>query len=123
MYEYQANIRAVLDGDTVRLDLDLGCGVWLRDLTVRLHGIDAPELRAPDPVPGLAAKQFLALLLPMGSQARVRTIKDKREKYGRLLGIFFRGGEATSINDQLVQAGHARPYMLSELPLEGRPCS
>jgi micrococcal nuclease len=35
---------AVIDGDTIDLDLDLGFSLVLRQ-RVRLYGLDAPELR------------------------------------------------------------------------------
>jgi len=44
-YEYRANIRRVVDGDTVDADIDLGFNVWPRNERLRLYKIDAPETR------------------------------------------------------------------------------
>ena len=34
MYEYNSVIRKVVDGDTVDVDIDLGFGVWPKDLSL-----------------------------------------------------------------------------------------
>lgn len=116
MYEYRALVLAVVDADTLRLEVDLGLDIRHR-LTVRLAGVDAPEL-ATDA--GKAALQFTrswlaAHALVPGVHATenafeliVRTHKDKREKYGRYLADVFAGEHC--LNLDLVNAGHARPY-------------
>ena len=47
MYEYNATIRRVVDGDTVDVTLDLGFDI-LYNSRIRLHGIDTPESRTRD---------------------------------------------------------------------------
>lgn len=42
MYEYRCEIVSVVDGDTMHLDVDLGCDAHIL-MTVRLTGINAPE--------------------------------------------------------------------------------
>ena len=112
MYEYSAKIIAVIDGDTVKAEIDLGFGITRRD-TLRLKGINAPELHAADPKPGIAAKEYLAKLLSIFPTVTIRTHKDASEKYGRLLAeIWIPGqhGEISSVNSEMVTAGHAKPY-------------
>lgn len=46
-YVYRAEVRRVVDGDTVDLDVDLGFGVWRMAERVRLMGVDAPERWTP----------------------------------------------------------------------------
>ncbi|MFM7511830.1 MAG: hypothetical protein ACKO3F_00420, partial [Cyanobium sp.] len=47
-YEYRIKaLLALIDGDTLDLDLDLGFSLVLRQ-RVRLHGLDAPEVRTRD---------------------------------------------------------------------------
>jgi len=48
MYEYRCKITKVVDGDTVKCDIDLGFGIWQHNETVRLMGIDTPESRTSD---------------------------------------------------------------------------
>jgi len=91
MYEYRCNIDRVVDGDTVDVDIDLGFGVWLRKERVRMYGIDTPESRTRDLVEkkyGLAAKAFVLSFLPEGSTQTLRTQKDDKGKFGRILGEF-----------------------------------
>lgn len=103
---YQYNIREVLkvvDGDTIRATVDLGCDVHI-NMTIRLAHIDAPEISTPE---GIAARDHLAslLLLPLS----LRTIKDKREKYGRYLGELA-SGRCSDLNQRMVDDGHAVRY-------------
>ena len=89
MYEYQCKIIRVVDGDTVDVDIDLGFGIWMRGQRIRLYGIDTPESRTRDKaekVCGLFAKQFLKRQL--GKTSTLRTKKDGKGKYGRILGEF-----------------------------------
>ena len=66
----------VIDGDTVELP---------GDEQLRLANIDTPELDEPY---FEEAKQFLTDLA-LGKTARVEYIKERRDKYGRLLGCLF----------------------------------
>ena len=91
MYEYRCKIDRVVDGDTVDVDIDLGFGIWLRKERVRLYGIDTPECRTRDLEEkkyGLVAKSFVQDLLPVGSMQTLRTRKDDKGKFGRILGEF-----------------------------------
>lgn len=124
LYFYRCNLVRVVDGDTVRVDIDLGCDVWLRNESIRLYGINAPELRRHDPA-GEHAKDYLSGLLSLaptrltqakanpkknpkkigGGQLYIETHKDRRGKYGRYLGTFFLDG--VNINQAMVDAGYA----------------
>ena len=91
MYEYICNIDRVVDGDTVDVDIDLGFGIWLRKERVRLYGIDTPESRTRDLEEkkyGLAAKSYVQSFLPVGSMQTLKTQKDDKGKFGRILGEF-----------------------------------
>jgi len=89
MFEYQCKIVKVVDGDTVDVDIDLGFDVVLRDQRIRLYGIDTPESRTRDKEEkkyGLYAKNYLKNAL--GKKGIIRTKKDGRGKFGRILGEF-----------------------------------
>lgn len=109
MYEYRAQVTKVVDGDTVHARVDLGCDVRL-DMTIRLYGIDTPELPTEE---GKAAKEWLAdELNRVGGYVVLRTMKDRREKYGRYLGILFAIDTLTeSMNDAMLRLGLAREYL------------
>jgi micrococcal nuclease len=105
MYEYQATVLRVVDGDTICARVDLGFEVSV-DETLRLAGINAPERGKPG---GSEASAWLRSKLLM-TTARIVTVKDKREKYGRYLAEIFLPGETTSVNSEMIAAGHAVPY-------------
>lgn len=116
MYEYRVKIRKVVDGDTVDVDIDLGFGVWLQNERIRLFGIDTPESRTRDKEEkkyGLAAKQFLKDRLKSGD-VFLRTVKDGKGKFGRILGTFWveenNGTSKANVNYMLVENHHAVEY-------------
>lgn len=107
MYEYQAEVIKVIDGDTLHVRVDLGFEVSIFE-TIRLTGVNAPEHNKPG---GAEATEWLRSKA-LNTTIRLVTKKDRREKYGRYLATIFLPGEAVSVNDQLVAAGHAVPYMV-----------
>ena len=110
MYEYKATIRRVVDGDTVDVTLDLGFNIMYNS-RIRLLGIDTPESRTRDleeKKRGLAAKDRVKELCPVGSSVTLKTTKDGRGKFGRILGEIFVGD--INVNQQLVSEGHAVEY-------------
>ena len=120
MYQYKAQVKAVIDADTIDVLIDLGFGVHTMQ-RLRLYGIDAPEMRSEA---GKIAKEYVKSVL-LGADASmfvyVRTIKDKKDKYGRKLAVVYwcesdlihYGYESKiemmslSLNWQIVQNGHA----------------
>jgi len=94
MYEYNAVIVKVVDGDTLDVLVDLGLEIF-KKLRVRLYGIDTPEVYgvkhdSEEYAEGKKASDFVKKLLPQGTKVTIRTIKDKRGKYGRYLArVFF----------------------------------
>lgn len=83
-WDYTARVLRVIDGDTLRVAIDLGYEITVvRNL--RLYGVDTPEIVGKDRARGLAAKRWMEALLPAGSVIYYRSIRDKRDKYGRYL--------------------------------------
>jgi micrococcal nuclease len=112
---YDGEILRIVDGDTIEVRLDLGCSTYRRE-KLRVYGINAPESRGATAAAGKAAKAFLEGLLPVGTHALVHTIKDKDEKFGRLLANLFLPTTETGVFDtitvsqRMIDAGHAVPY-------------
>lgn len=110
MYEYKAIVVSIYDADTIRVDIDLGFGVWLKKQYLRFAHIDAWEIRGEEREKGLAAKYFLEEIMPVGSEILLLSLKDtsgvdKKGKYGRWIGnIWF---NEQWINSMLVENGHA----------------
>ena len=114
MYEYKCTVVRVVDGDTVDVDIDLGFGVWMRKQRIRMFGIDAPESRTSNSTErqyGIAAKKFLTDMLD-DKQLILKTHKDAKGKFGRILGEIWRTTDFAdqSINDYMVEKYHAVAY-------------
>ena len=120
MYQYKAQVKSVIDADTIDVLIDLGFGVHTMQ-RLRLYGIDAPEMKTEA---GKVAKEYVKSVL-LGADAAmfvyVRTLKDKKDKYGRKLAVLYFDPVsmlldhdeskiemmASSFNLQIVKNGHA----------------
>ena len=89
---------AVIDGDTIRLDTGE---------TVRLIGIDAPELSQPG---GEMSRQYLAQLI-LGQKITLDKGYEDRDKYNRLLRFVYIG--TTCVNEEMIRQGYAEARYLS----------
>ncbi|VAX08697.1 hypothetical protein MNBD_GAMMA25-900 [hydrothermal vent metagenome] len=110
LYSYRAKVRSVYDGDTIRVDVDLGMKTSINNEPIRLYRINAPELRGSDAEKekGRAARDYLRQRLD-GKEIYLKTLKDKRGKYGRYIADIWLedNGQWININDEIVSAGHA----------------
>lgn len=92
MYEYNARCIRVVDGDTYDFEVDLGFNIR-HTIRVRLAFCDTPELRAATAAEkehARSAKKFCHLALLADPErptkrVRIRTMKDKKGKYGRYI--------------------------------------
>lgn len=107
MYEYQATVTKVYDGDTITVDFDLGFGIVLKKQTIRLLGINTPEVRGPERADGILSRNALRQRI-LDKQVIIRTSKDKKGKYGRWLGEVY--VEDENINQWLITEGYAIKY-------------
>jgi len=132
MYQYNAVIRKVVDGDTVEIDIDLGLSAWVHNEKIRLYGIDTPEVYgvkkgSAEWERGNQASEFVKKHLIENDKVIIETIKDKREKYGRYLALIYvkveqsiladltgirNNGDFYCLNDILIAKGLAKKYML-----------
>jgi micrococcal nuclease len=115
LYIYRVKkLIAVVDGDTIDVDIDLGFNVSYSQ-RVRLAGIDTPESRTKDKFEkslGLESKEFLKNKLKDAEGIVIKTEKpDSSEKYGRILGWLYVDGDTVSVNDHMIEQGYAWPYM------------
>ena len=108
MYEYRARIVRVIDGDTVEAEVDLGFHISSR-MTMRLFGINTPEIKGDSRPQGLAARDYLTHLIDIHthgtSELTIHTQKDATEQYGRLLATLL--ADDVNLNEALIAAGHA----------------
>ena len=111
MYIYRVKkVHAVVDGDTIDVDIDLGFNVSFFQ-RVRLAGIDTPESRTTDKREkelGLEVKKKLKEMLDSAKDIVIKTEKpDSTEKYGRILGWLYLDGAEQSVNHSLIASGYA----------------
>lgn len=115
MYEYRVkSVLAVVDGDTIDVDIDLGFDISLTK-RVRLAGIDTPESRTTnkeEKVLGLEVKELLKKKLKEAKTIVIKTqLPDSTEKYGRILGWIYLDGAELSVNEALIASGYAWGYL------------
>ena len=111
MFEYNATVTKVVDGDTIDAMVDLGFGTW-KKVRIRMHGINAPESRTRDleeKKKGLAAKARLIEMLEENEKHFI-LISHGVGKFGRCLGEIYIKGHNTSLNKQLISEGHGTEY-------------
>lgn len=110
---YSAKVLDVIDGDTLDLIVDLGFDVHFR-IRVRLNGINTPESRTSDKAEkelGLQAKAYTKDWTTRHSTVFVKTVKDKKEKFGRILAeIYSDEAKTACLNEDIIEAGFARKY-------------
>ena len=109
MYEYKCEVKRIVDGDTVDVIIDLGFSI-LYSTRVRLYGIDTPESRTrnkDEKVRGFLSKDYLKEWLDQGGVI-IRTYRDKKGKFGRVLGEMVVGGR--NINLLMVDENLAVKY-------------
>jgi len=112
MYEYKAKLVRVIDGDTIDCVIDLGFDVRLKE-RIRLKGIDTPEVRTRDleeKAKGLAAKERVEDAFRHSDEFTIITELDKKGKYGRILGTIMLPDRKVSLNQMLLDEGHAKVY-------------
>jgi micrococcal nuclease len=87
LYTYSANLVRVVDGDTFVADIDLGFDTWIKGQSVRILGINAPEIKTKKGClstkeSGLASKKFLEDTIA-GQNLIVQS--TQRDSFGRIL--------------------------------------
>ena len=112
MYEYKATVKRIIDGDSLVLDIDLGFYMFMNETKIRLYGLDTPEMASEDPLlrlQAIMATRYLFDNLKIGDKVTIKTVLDKREKYGRLLATIITN-DGLNINEGLIQNKLAVSY-------------
>ena len=112
MFEYNAVLDRVIDGDTVDATIDLGFDTW-KKTRIRFYGINTPESRTRDleeKKRGLAAKDRLIEILKSNNNKFVLKSHGVG-KYGRCLGeLYVETLGETSVQQTLINEGHGVAY-------------
>ncbi len=107
-YVYKVLDIEVIDGDTVIAEIDLGFSIR-HNCRMRLWGINAPEINTEA---GKEARHYLGDVVGTNSLV-VRTIKDKEDKYGRMLCILYwqiNGNQYGCVNQEMIDDKVAVEY-------------
>jgi micrococcal nuclease len=126
----QARLLETHDGDTMKVAIVKGGKA--HKVTIRVLGIDTPEVRSKDPAEkaaGIRARNFVAEWALPGrfsvdgvysesalkagyAETPVMLEVDFKgtDKYGRAIGDIYKPGCATSLSDLLIANGHAVEY-------------
>ncbi len=110
MYEYKAKVLDWIDGDTVRVRIDLGFYCEKTE-KIRLARIDAFELNGRSSYKQRKAHsaRFQAeQLCPAGSVVTIVTSKSRRDIYARYIGEVKFSGK--NISDELLKKGVVKVY-------------
>lgn len=113
-YDYPIlDVRKVVDGDTVDLVLGRDIGFYVTTMAtvrVRLLNINAPERGKP----GAAEATDYVRSWLQANAGRARASTHKADSFGRWLAYVYVArddGTVSSLNDDLVAAGHAEVYV------------
>lgn len=105
-YVYRAAVERVIDGDTLKVLIDVGFGATVRE-SLRLRGVNTPEVGTPE---GEAAKKYVVRLLPPGTPIVIKS--HRSDLHGRFVADVFLtttppGGEVVYLNQELLDKGLA----------------
>lgn len=111
-----AKVLEVYDGDTITVGFRFNGGYWRS--SVRLYGIDAPELRPRksgrsieslenERKAAIRSRDFLSDMI-LGKVVEVHVSSKNVDKYGRLLGAVFLKNK--NVSERMLENNHARRY-------------
>ena len=108
---YNARLIRGVDGDTADAWIDCGFNIQIKK-SIRFKSVDTWESRTRDLEEkklGLKAKAYTKEMLER-NDGHFKVKSHGVGKYGRLLGEIFIEGEDKSLNDLLIENGHAYEY-------------
>jgi endonuclease YncB( thermonuclease family) len=125
MFQYEAEVLRIVDGDTLWLEVHLGFKIRL-EVDVRLANLNAPDVVQWTPS-GLSepAMNYVSQCVPPGSTCIVDI--QRAEKYGRWLAVIYYlkgstdreeiGRSGHNLNDELIKLGLAQQYSGGKKPV------
>lgn len=113
LYRYQAEVIYWHDGDTARVDVDLGAHVHWHGYA-RAAGYNSPELYGTAKPLGLEALAYVESLAPAGTVLLLNSIAferhDEQDSFGRMLA-YVTLADGTDLSTAMIATGHAVPYL------------
>lgn len=106
---YPVRVLRVIDGDTWQVSVSVGFYADVR-VTIRLLGIDCPEMHGEDAKRGQAAKAYVKALIEKRGPWMMAHIAG-RDAFGRWLAhVEIPGANGLTINTDLLVQKHAVPF-------------
>jgi len=111
LHHYNCKLDRVVDGDTVKLIIDLGFKIKVA-VSLRLVGIDTPEKRSSNGLEQKAAYKSELYLEKMIKGKDLMVTTKKNDMYGRYVGTLYvkDGNEVININNIMLNKGLAKEY-------------
>ena len=98
----------ISDGDTIMIRKDG------KVLTVRLIGVDAPEIEGPyrhaEPFGDESRRYIVGLLDGQNVSLQGDAAQPPRDQYGRMLAYVYRSSDHKLINEEMIRSGYASAY-------------
>ena len=107
-YVYNAKVVSVYDGDTITVDIDLGFKVMVKKESIRLWGINTPEVRGDSKVEWKKVRDYVRERI-LWKDIILKSYKGKKWKYGRWLWEVII--DWVNLNDELVEMWYAVEYL------------
>lgn len=109
LFTYNALVEKIIDGDTIKVRIDLGFDTWIRE-TLRLRGIDCAEMSTKE---GVAAKTFVQSIIKVAQWIVIHS--SRSDKYDRYLADVYiqsavgsqQSTEEIFLNNVLLEKGFA----------------
>ncbi len=103
---------SVYDGDTFKVNLPCTQDIFCRDISVRVNGIDTPEMKTKNSCEKQKAKEAQALTKSILNKGPVILKNCKRDKYFRLLcDVSVLGkNQGYNLSEELINANLAVEY-------------
>lgn len=105
-------VLSVYDGDTFKVNLPCSEDIFCKDISIRIYGIDTPEIKTQNACEKKKAKQAQALTQNILNRGPVILNNCKRDKYFRLLcNVSVLGqNQGYDVAGELLDAGLAVRY-------------
>jgi endonuclease YncB( thermonuclease family) len=104
-----SRVVSVYDGDTIMVDIDEYPPILGQSISVRIFGIDTPEIKSKNPKETERAEQVKDYVQNLLKNAKVVELRNmQKDKYFRILADVY--VDKQSIADLLIKKGYAVPY-------------
>lgn len=104
----EVTLVSIYDGDTFRVHLACNYRIFCKFISVRVRGVDCPEIKGGSAQTKALAKQAKAFTKNFLKGGKIQLRNCGRDKYFRLLCDVKVNGQ--DLGEELIKAGYAIPY-------------